>query len=231
MTECPPRARRVGRGLGAPGRRRGRCSCSGTPGSPDTSRWVIAERSSASISGEFDHTGAVLRAAMKTASARWTSHPFVGHDGHGSPAEKQAPAPARGRMARAAGQCDRRAWSWAQRRLGAPPRFSRGVGRRQPCRTDPPGTLDDPVASGPSQFWVVIALSVDSAAADFLEDLFGGCGPLERLWVVVVSGEVGLDRVDQSRGRSWKIPRRIALALSCPNQISTWLSHELSRSG
>ena len=49
MTECPPRARRVVRGLGAPGRRRLRCSCSGTPGSPDTSRWVIAERSSASI--------------------------------------------------------------------------------------------------------------------------------------------------------------------------------------
>jgi hypothetical protein len=37
----------------------------------------------------------------------------------------------------------------------------------------------------------------DAAAADFLEYLVGGGGPLEWLGAVVVGGEVGLDRVDQ----------------------------------
>ena len=37
----------------------------------------------------------------------------------------------------------------------------------------------------------------DSSAANFLEDLLGGGCPLEWLWVAVVFGEVGLDRVDQ----------------------------------
>ncbi len=37
----------------------------------------------------------------------------------------------------------------------------------------------------------------DTSAADFLEDLVGAGGPVERLRVGVMGGELGLDRVDE----------------------------------
>jgi hypothetical protein len=40
-------------------------------------------------------------------------------------------------------------------------------------------------------------LEGDAAAADFVEDLVCGGGPLKRFGALVVGGEVGLDRVDQ----------------------------------
>lgn len=69
-------------------------------------------------------------------------------------------------------------------------------------------------------------IECDAFAADLREDLIGRCGPLERFRILVVSGEVGLDRVDQVRD-GVEIPRRIALSLKRPKKISTLFSHEL----